>query len=84
MTLKNATEIAAGDIYRECGFQFTASDVAHDQPGNGNPGEPATRSTWTATWTGEAPDPGPGYRSFVSAGNTLRPICVEGHIDAQP
>lgn len=73
MTIISAAALSEGDVYLACGFEFTATEVRHDQPGNGNGGEP-TRTLWTAVWTGEGADPGPGYRRFSSGGNCLHPI----------
>lgn len=73
-TIISAADLSEGDVYLDCGFEFVADDVRHNQPGNGKAGEPATRTLWTAVWTGEGADPGPGYRRFTSGGNSLRPI----------
>lgn len=74
MTIISAVDLSEGDVYLDCGFEFTATEVRHDQPGNGNAGEPTTRTVWTAVWTGAGTDPGAGYRRFSAGGNCLCPI----------
>lgn len=80
VTFIRATRLAEGDIYWEHGGRWLATEVAHDQP-SPTAADGDTRTTWTATWLGQGQDPGAGWHSYSSAGNSLRHIARESGED---